>query len=161
MLHTNQIENICSEILVKVEGDLKGHETFNLHNLLDNPYATGDGDMMMQTSFNTIYNASNGLQINVRARPAMKNEKQSLQTESTNQAPAPIRSQIRTENDDLVNRSQKNVFGVSQIVQNQNTECANTTLITTKLNVKTIDNLSKYQLGMHHESSMICDSLML
>ena len=123
---------------------MKDHESFKLHKLLDNPFTTGDHEMMVHTSFNIMYNAFNGEQINIRASPALENLTQSSQTKSTNQAP-----EIRPEEDDFVNsQSQKKVFAESQIVQNQ-TESTNTTLISTKLNFKTIDNLSKYQLGMH------------
>ena len=117
---------------------MKGHQPFNLHNLLNNPYITGDYDMMINTSFNIIYNADHCDQINVGDRQAEENMTRSLQSETTNKTPAP-HIQPKAE---------------SAIVQNLNTECKNTTLIPTKL------NLTKYQLGMHHDSSMIRENIL-
>ena len=93
---------------------------------------------MVNTTFNIIYNADNCDNINVGARPAVKNVTQS---ENSNEAPA---LDVRPKDNDVVNSQTQEIINAEcQIAQNQKTECTNETLIPKKL------NLSKYQLGMH------------
>ena len=56
----NKLKTFESGILTKVQDDLKGHESFNLHNLLDSPYTTGD-----YAKLNIIHNVYNGEQIDI------------------------------------------------------------------------------------------------
>ena len=58
---TNKLKTFESGILTKVQDDLKGHESFNLHNLLDSPYINGD-----YSKLNIIHNVYNGEQIDIR-----------------------------------------------------------------------------------------------
>ena len=60
-------ENHKSGILSRVQDDLKCHEAFNLHNLLDNPFTTGDF-----SHFTIRYDVYNGEPINIGDNRAVK-----------------------------------------------------------------------------------------
>ena len=62
-----------SGILSKVQDDLKGHEAFNLHNLVDNPFTAGDS-----SHFTIKYNVYNGEVINIGDKQSLKNIEQNV-----------------------------------------------------------------------------------
>ena len=71
------METNKSGILSKVEDDLKGHEAFNLHNLLDNPFTAGDS-----SHFTIRYHVYNGEPINIGDKQNLKNIVQNVKQPS-------------------------------------------------------------------------------
>ena len=57
--------------MTKVQDDLKGHEAFNLHSLLDNQFTAGDF-----STFNIVYNVYDGEPINIGDRPTLSDLRQ-------------------------------------------------------------------------------------
>ena len=70
-------ENHKSGILSRVQDDLKGHEAFNLHNLLDNPFTAGDF-----SHFTIRYDVYNGEPINIGDNRAVKHVEKNVEQPS-------------------------------------------------------------------------------
>ena len=69
--------------MTKVQDDLKAHEAFNLHSLLDNQFTAGDF-----STFNIVYNVYDGEPINIGGTPPLPNVRQaSLPTNSDETRP--------------------------------------------------------------------------
>ena len=66
-----------SGILSKVQDDLKGHEAFNLHDLLDNPFTAGES-----SHFSIRYDVYNGEPINIGDKQTLKNIEQNVKQPS-------------------------------------------------------------------------------